>query len=75
AHRVRREGMAKAVPYPYPLPKYRQFIVGDVMGSFDVSMRIHPSKKALLPTLDEAILSMKRSGAIARIYAKYGVSL
>ena len=57
------------------VPKYREFVVGDVLGSFDVSMRVHPSKQALLPELDEAILTMKRSGAIARIYAKYGVSL
>ena len=56
-------------------PKYREFVLGDVLGSFDVSMRVHPSKNALLPELDEAILAMKRSGAIARIYAKYGVSL
>lgn len=57
------------------VPKYREFVLGDVLGSFDVSMRVHPSKKALVPALDEAILTMKRSGAIARIYAKYGVSL
>lgn len=55
-------------------PRYRELVLGDVLGSFDVSMRVHPSKKALLPELDEAILAMKRSGAIARIYAKYGVS-
>lgn len=59
----------------FQVPKYRDFVVGDVLGSFDVSLRVHPSKKALLPKLDEAILKMKRSGAIARIYAKYGVSL
>lgn len=57
------------------IPKYGEFVLGDVLGAFDVSMRIHPSKKALLPKLDEAIVSMKRSGAITRIYAKYGVSL
>jgi polar amino acid transport system substrate-binding protein len=57
------------------VPKYRDFVLGDILGSFDVSMRVHPSKKALLPELDEAIVTMKRSGAIARIYAKYGVSL
>ncbi|MGW8392685.1 substrate-binding periplasmic protein [Pseudoduganella sp. HUAS MS19] len=57
------------------VPKYRELVLGDVLGSFDVSMRVHPSKKALLPELDEAIVAMKRSGAIARIYAKYGVSL
>jgi polar amino acid transport system substrate-binding protein len=57
------------------VPKYRAFVLGNILGSFEVSMRVHPSKKALLPELDEAILSMKRSGTIARIYAKYGVSL
>jgi len=57
------------------VPKYREFVLGDVLGSFDVSMRVHPNKKTLLPELDDAILAMKRSGAIARIYAKYGVSL
>ncbi len=56
-------------------PKYSELMLGDVLGSFDVSMRVHPSKKALLSRLDEAILGMKRSGAITRIYAKYGVSL
>ncbi|ATQ78562.1 hypothetical protein CR152_31630 [Massilia violaceinigra] len=56
-------------------PKYSEFVVGDVLGSYDVSIRVHPSKKALLPKLDEAILIMKRSGAITRIYGKYGVSL
>ncbi len=57
------------------VPKYSELVLGDVLGSFDVSMRVHPSKKALLPKLDEAIVAMKRSGAINRIYAKYGVSL
>jgi polar amino acid transport system substrate-binding protein len=57
------------------VPRYSEFVLGSVVGSFDVSMRVHPGKKALLPQLDDAIVSMKRSGAIARIYAKYGVSL
>ncbi|MES2316486.1 MAG: transporter substrate-binding domain-containing protein [Pseudomonadota bacterium] len=57
------------------VPKYHGFVIGDVIGSFDVTMRVHPSKQALLPQLDDAILAMKRSGAIASIYAKYGVSL
>lgn len=57
------------------IPKYSEFVLGDVLGSFDVSMRVHPNKKDILPQLDEAIVSMKRSGAITRIYAKYGVSL
>lgn len=57
------------------VPRYSDLVLGDVMGAFDVSMRVHPSKKAVLPKLDEAIVAMKRSGAFTRIYAKYGVSL
>ncbi|NHZ78503.1 transporter substrate-binding domain-containing protein [Massilia sp. CCM 8695] len=56
------------------VPNYSELVIGDVLGSYDVSIRVQPSKKALLPKLDEAILIMKRSGAIARIYGKYGVS-
>ncbi len=56
-------------------PKYSEFVLGDVMGSFDVSMRVHPSKKDIVPQLDDAIVSLKRSGAMTRINAKYGVSL
>ena len=54
------------------VPKYGELVLGDVLGAFDVSMRVHPSKKALLPKLDEAIVTMKR---YPYLYAKYGVSL
>lgn len=56
------------------VPEYRKLEVGDTISSFDVGMRVHPRHKAWLPRLDEAILQLKRSGAIERIYAKYGVT-
>lgn len=57
------------------VPEYRQLEIGDVMNSFDVSMRVHPRHGAWLNKLDAAILELKRQGVIERIYAKYGVSL
>ena len=57
------------------VPEYRSLEIGDVMNSFDVSMRVHPRHGAWLHKLDAAILELKRQGAIERIYAKYGVHL
>ena len=57
------------------VPEYRKLEVGDALSVFDVSMRVHPRNKAWLPRLDDAILKLKRNGAIERIYAKYGVTL
>ncbi|MEX6501211.1 substrate-binding periplasmic protein [Pseudomonas zhanjiangensis] len=56
-------------------PKYHSLEIGDVMSTFDVSMRVHPEHEAWLPKLDAAILELKRQGLIEKIYAKYGVSL
>ncbi len=59
----------------FNVPEYRYFEVGDVMNSYDVSMRVNPKREAWLPKLDEAILQLKKSGAIEKIYGKYGVRL
>lgn len=59
----------------FNVPEYRYFEVGDVMNSYDVSMRVNPSHEAWLPTLDDAILQLKKTGTLEKIYAKYGVSL
>jgi polar amino acid transport system substrate-binding protein len=56
-------------------PEYRHLVIGDVMNSFDVSMRVHPRHGAWLNTLDAAILQLKQKGIIEKIYAKYGVRL
>lgn len=57
------------------IPEYRYLEIGDVMSSFDVSMRVHPKHEAWLDKLDAAILKLKQQGVIERIYAKYGVHL
>ena len=57
------------------VPAYRQLEIGDVMNSFDVSMRVHPRHEVWLNKLDTAILELKQAGVIERIYAKYGVRL
>jgi polar amino acid transport system substrate-binding protein len=57
------------------VPKYRYFEVGDVMSSYDVSMRVSPKQAAWLPKLNAAILKLKETGVIDRIYAAYGVYL
>lgn len=55
--------------------EYRHLEIGDVMSTFDVSMRVHPLHEAWLPKLDAAILKLKQNGVIEKIYAKYGVHL
>lgn len=57
----------------FKFSEYRSMEVGDVLGSYDVSMRVSPKLEAWLPKLDEAILQLKQAGVIDRIYAKYGV--
>ncbi|MEO4047324.1 transporter substrate-binding domain-containing protein [Pseudomonas sp. CAU 1711] len=54
---------------------YRQLKIGDVISSYDVSMRIHPKHEAWLDRLDAAIIQLKQQGTIERIYARYGVHL
>lgn len=56
-------------------PEYRYLEIGDVMNTFDVSMRISPKQAAWLPKLNAAIFELKKTGVIDKIYAKYGVHL
>lgn len=57
------------------VPEYRQLEIGDVVSSYDVSMRVHPRHAAWLDKLDAAIVQLKQQGTIDRIYAAYGVHL
>ncbi len=59
----------------FKVSEYRYFELGDVLSSYDVSMRVKPTLDAWLPKLDKAILQLKKNGAIEKIYAKYGVHL
>ncbi|MDG1580524.1 transporter substrate-binding domain-containing protein [Pseudomonas sp. GOM6] len=57
------------------IPQYRQLKIGDVVSSYDVSMRVHPRHAAWLDRLDAAIVQLKQQGTIDKIYARYGVHL
>jgi polar amino acid transport system substrate-binding protein len=57
------------------LAEYRYFEIGNALNSYDVCMRLSPKLEAWVPQLDRAILHLKKSGAIEKIYAKYGVHL
>lgn len=55
--------------------EYRLLEIGDVISSYDVSMRVHPRHEAWLEKLDAAIIQLKQQGTIEQIYARYGVHL
>ncbi|WP_161489388.1 substrate-binding periplasmic protein [Pseudomonas sp. BMS12] len=55
--------------------EYGQLEIGDVISSYDVSMRLQPRHKAWLDRLDAAIIQLKQQGTIDKIYASYGVYL
>lgn len=57
------------------VPEYRRLEIGDVISSYDVSMRVHPRHTAWLNKLDAAIVQLKQRGIIEEIYARYGVHL
>ncbi|WP_167141973.1 substrate-binding periplasmic protein [Pseudomonas sp. OTU750018] len=57
------------------IPEYRDLEIGDVMSSFDISMRVQPRHEDWLDKLDAAILTLKRRGVIDAIYARYGIHL
>lgn len=59
----------------FNVPEYRYLEIGDVLNSYDVSIRVSPKLEAWLPKLDKAILQLKKNGTIEKIYAKYGVHL
>ncbi|MDX5373429.1 MAG: transporter substrate-binding domain-containing protein [Pseudomonadaceae bacterium] len=57
------------------IPEYRRLEIGDLISSYDVSMRVHPRHAAWLEELDAAIVKLKQQGIIEKIYATYGVHL
>ena len=48
-----------------------KYEMGDVVLTADVMLRVHPSKKHLLPQLNTAIEQLISTGEIERIYAQY----
>lgn len=54
---------------------YGQLQIGDVISTYDVSLRVHPQHADALARIDAAILRLKQQGIIERIYSDYGVHL
>jgi polar amino acid transport system substrate-binding protein len=52
-------------------PTLRNIIVGDVVSSVEVMMRVHPDKVELLPRLNKALKQMIDDKSIEKIIAKY----
>tara|TARA_R110001592_G_scaffold16668_15_gene70835 strand:+ start:650 stop:1408 length:759 start_codon:yes stop_codon:yes gene_type:complete len=53
------------------LPTLSDIVVGDVVSSVEVMMRVHPTKLELLPKLNKALQQMIDNKSIDKIIAKY----
>lgn len=51
--------------------KYRALVAGDVVGSYEIGIRVNPEYKNLLPPLNQAITELKATGAIGKIFDKH----
>lgn len=52
-------------------PDYAKLAVGNSISSSDISMRLHPSKKSALDSINKAIAKLKQNGEMDKIFAKY----
>ncbi len=50
---------------------YQNFQIGNIIGSVEIMIRIHPSKAHVLERFNKAIKQLKQLGQIERIYAQY----
>ncbi len=53
---------------------YKEFmdlIPGDIVGSYEVAIRVHPNYKSLVGTLNEGIKTLKKKGVIKAIINKH----
>lgn len=53
------------------IPAYHNFELGAEISQLDVMMRVHPSKKHILPDLNKALRYMVEQGEIKKIYRQY----
>lgn len=51
--------------------KFKALVIGDVIGSADIMLRVHPSKSSIMDSLNSAIKTLKESGKIDEIYSQY----
>ncbi len=52
-------------------PTLSELVIGDVVSSVEVMMRVHPSKSELLPRLNKALKQMVDDKSIEKIFANY----
>lgn len=50
---------------------FNGLILGDVVGSYDVAIRVHPNYKSLVGTLDKSINALKEKGIIKALISKH----
>jgi len=50
--------------------KYQNFVIGDVIGAYEVGVRVHPSAKHILPLINRAIQTLKLNGTIRAIMSR-----
>ena len=53
------------------IPSYHNFEPGDEISQLDVMLRVHPSKKYIIPHLNMALRYMIKRGEIKKIYSNY----
>ena len=51
-------------------PEYNQLTMGDVVGHYDVAIRVHPDHADLIPILNQAIKQLKIDGTIERLFKR-----
>lgn len=51
--------------------EFIDLISGDVVGSYEVAIRVHPNYKSLVSTLDKGIKTLKEKGVIKKIIDKH----
>lgn len=51
--------------------KFKELVIGDVIGSADIMLRVHPSKSSVIESLNTAIKTLKGNGKLDEIYSRY----
>lgn len=49
-------------------PLYRELEQGDIVGSYEIALRIHPSYKKIIPSLNKAIKTLKQKDLILPMF-------
>jgi ABC-type amino acid transport substrate-binding protein len=55
-------------------PIYQQLIQGDIIGSYQIGIRVHPAFKHIIPALNQAIKNLNRNKRIQEISESFNSS-